>query len=202
MVFHGIIIQLCYLDLASINSNSNYVSYVHIVHAYTLYSIHAIKFGIVAKHFNIMICYVGSCISHDGDALRAHFHVSIKSTKVTRWRKFDHGKLDNKIFFREFEVGEKVLLKVAPNRSGLKLGKSRKLSPRFCGPFEIVKRIRQVYYEIKLPKDWKIHNVFYVVLLRKYVFDFNHILLDLPKATPEEKLLLNLRRFWRWRINI
>ena len=68
--------------------------------------------------------------------------------------------IDNKRIFREFEVGDKVFLKVAPNRYGLKLGKSRKLSPRFCGPFEILKRIGKVAYELKLPEDWRIHNFF------------------------------------------
>ena len=96
---------------------------------------------------------------------------------------------DNKRVFREFEVGDKVFLKVTPNRFGLKLGKSRKLSPRFCGPFEILKRIGKVAYELKLPEDWKIHNVFHVGLLRKYVSDPNHILPDLPKAAPEGELL-------------
>ena len=86
-------------------------------------------------------------------------------------------------------MGDKVFLKVTPNRSALKLGKSRKLSPRFCGPFEILKRIGQVAYELKLPEDWKIHNVFHVGLLRKYVSDPNHILPDLPKAAPEGELL-------------
>ena len=42
--------------------------------------------------------------------------------------------------FCVYEVGDKVLLRVAPNQPRLKFGKSRKLSPRFCGPFEIVKR--------------------------------------------------------------
>ena len=71
----------------------------------------------------------------------------------------------------------------------MKLGKSRKLSPRFCGPFEIVKRIGQVAYELKLPNDWQIHNVFHVGLLRKYVSDTNHILPDLPKAASEGEFL-------------
>ena len=48
---------------------------------------------------------------------------------------------DNKIFFHEFKVGDTVFLKVAPNRYGLKLGKSRKLSSRFCGPFKNLKWI-------------------------------------------------------------
>jgi len=51
---------------------------------------------------------------------------------------------NNKRLFREFVVEDKVFLKVEPNRSSLKLGKSRKLSLRFCGTFEIVKRIGQV----------------------------------------------------------
>ena len=72
---------------------------------------------------------------------------------------------DEKRFFLEFEVGDRVFLKVAPKQSELKLGKSRKLSPRFCSPFESVKRIGQLAYELKLPDDWQIHNVFHVGLL-------------------------------------
>lgn len=96
---------------------------------------------------------------------------------------------DRKRIFREFEVGDKVFLKVAPKRSGLKLGKSRKLSPRFCGPFEIIERIGQVAYKLRLPEDWQIHDVFHVSLLRKYVSDPSHVLPDLPKTAPEGELL-------------
>ena len=42
---------------------------------------------------------------------------------------------------REFKVGQKVFLKVMPKCFGLKLGRSRKLSARFCGPFQILKRV-------------------------------------------------------------
>ena len=86
-------------------------------------------------------------------------------------------------------MGDKVFLKVAPKRSGLKLGKSKKLSPRFCGPFEIMKRIGPVAYKLKLQEDWRIHDVFHVSLLRKCISDPNHILPDLPKAAPEGELL-------------
>lgn len=75
--------------------------------------------------------------------------------------------VDNKRNFREFEMGDKVFLKVAPNWFRLKLGKSRKLSPKFCGPFEIIKRLRQVTYELKLHENSRIHNVFHVELSRK-----------------------------------
>ena len=89
---------------------------------------------------------------------------------------------DQRRSLREFEVGQKVFLKVTPKRSGLKLGRSRKLSPRFCGPFQILKR-GQVAYLLDLPKDWKIYNVFHVSLLKRYVFDPNHVLPNLPSSS-------------------
>ena len=57
---------------------------------------------------------------------------------------------------------DNVFLKVTPQKSRLTLGKSKKLSPKFCGPFDIVRRIGPVTYALKLPEDSKIHNVFRV----------------------------------------
>lgn len=59
-------------------------------------------------------------------------------------------------------------MKVTPHRSRLKLGKSMKSSPRFYGPFDIVKRIGLIGYELKSPDEWNILNVFHVSLLRMY----------------------------------
>jgi hypothetical protein len=73
-----------------------------------------------------------------------------------------------------------MFLKVIPKRSRLKLGKSIKLSPRFCGPFEITKRIGPMANELQLPIDWKIYNVFHISLLKKYVSDPTHTLSELP----------------------
>ena len=41
----------------------------------------------------------------------------------------------------EYEVGDKVFLKVSPWRKVLRFGKKGKLSPRFIGPFEILERV-------------------------------------------------------------
>ena len=90
---------------------------------------------------------------------------------------------------REFEVGQKVFLKVTPKCSGLKHGKYKKLSPGFCSLFSNFKRIGQVAYTLDLPKNWKIHNVFHISLLRRYVSDPKHALLDLPQAVLEGKML-------------
>ena len=45
------------------------------------------------------------------------------------------------------------------------LTKSRKLSPKREGLFEILKKITPVTFKLKLPKTWKIHNTFHANLL-------------------------------------
>ena len=42
---------------------------------------------------------------------------------------------------REFNFGDHVYLRVREKKSALKLGSCSKLSPRYCGPFEVLERI-------------------------------------------------------------
>ena len=49
------------------------------------------------------------------------------------------------------------------------------LATRYCGPFEILEKIGPIAYMIALHASMRVHNVFYVSLLKKYVFDSNHI---------------------------
>ncbi|XP_065624386.1 uncharacterized protein LOC136065296 [Quercus suber] len=59
----------------------------------------------------------------------------------------------------------------------MRFGKKGKLSPRFVGPFEILKRIGKVAYELALlPTVAGVHNMFHVSMLRKYILDPSHIL--------------------------
>ena len=77
----------------------------------------------------------------------------------------------------EYEVGDKVFLKVSPWRKVLMFGKKGKLSQRFIGPYEILERIRPVAYGLALlPELAKLHNVFHVSMLRRYRSDESHIL--------------------------
>ncbi|KAL4032914.1 hypothetical protein IC575_005997 [Cucumis melo] len=76
----------------------------------------------------------------------------------------------------EFEVGDKVFLKVAPMRGVVRFERRGKLSPRFVGPFEILERIGPVAYRLALPPSLStVHDVFHVSMLRKYVSDPSHV---------------------------
>ena len=61
---------------------------------------------------------------------------------------------------KEFQVGEHVFIKVRPKKISLILGSCAKLAPLYCGPFEILPRIGQVAYQLALPPNLRVHNVF------------------------------------------
>ena len=67
--------------------------------------------------------------------------------------------------------------RVTPTKGVGRAIKSRKLSPKFVGPYQILRKIGLVAYEIALPPQLaNLHNVFYVSQLRKYVPDPSHVL--------------------------
>ena len=60
----------------------------------------------------------------------------------------------------DFSVGDHVYLRVRENKSSLRLGSYTKLSPRYCGLFEVLERIGLVAYRLALPAGTRDHNVF------------------------------------------
>nr|GFB86727.1 retrotransposon protein, putative, Ty3-gypsy subclass [Tanacetum cinerariifolium] len=56
----------------------------------------------------------------------------------------------------EFNVGDKVMLKVLPWKGVIRFGKRGKLSPRFIGPFRILERIEIMDREVKRLKQSRI----------------------------------------------
>ena len=76
----------------------------------------------------------------------------------------------------EFEVGDRIFLKVMPKRGVVRFGKRGKLSPRFIGPFEILERVGTIVYRLALPPSMSgVHEVFQVSMLRKYTLDPAHV---------------------------
>ncbi|GJZ16915.1 putative reverse transcriptase domain-containing protein [Tanacetum coccineum] len=57
---------------------------------------------------------------------------------------------DNKRKPLEFEVGDRVMLKVSPWKGVIRFGRKGKLAPRYVGPFEILERIGPVAYRLSL----------------------------------------------------
>ncbi|GJQ97779.1 hypothetical protein Tco_0008918 [Tanacetum coccineum] len=80
----------------------------------------------------------------------------------------------------EFEVGDRVLLKVSAWKGMIRFGTKGKLAPRYVGPFEILKRIGPVAYRLRLPKELgSVHDTFHVSNLKKCLANANpHIPLD------------------------
>ncbi|WMV32722.1 hypothetical protein MTR67_026107 [Solanum verrucosum] len=58
----------------------------------------------------------------------------------------------------------------------MRFGKKKMLSPRYIGPYKIIRRVGQVAYELELPQELSaVHPVFHVSMLRKCVGDPSYI---------------------------
>ena len=69
-----------------------------------------------------------------------------------------------------------VFLKVMPKREVVRFDAQGKLTPRYIGPFEVLKRAGTVAYRLVLPPSLSgVHEVFHVSMLRKYTPNPAHI---------------------------
>ena len=75
-----------------------------------------------------------------------------------------------------FKVGDHFSLKVNPKRGVVRFGKRGKLSSRFIGPFEILKRAGTFAYRLVLPPSMSgVHEVFHVSMIQRYTPDPAHV---------------------------
>ncbi|GJS64032.1 putative reverse transcriptase domain-containing protein [Tanacetum coccineum] len=82
----------------------------------------------------------------------------------------------------EFQVGDKVMLKVSPWKGVIRFGKRGELNPRYIGPFKILAKVGMVAYQLELPEQLsRVHSTFYVSNLKK-------CLSDKPLAIPLDEI--------------
>nr|GEZ86792.1 putative reverse transcriptase domain-containing protein [Tanacetum cinerariifolium] len=72
----------------------------------------------------------------------------------------------------EFQVGDKVMLKVSPWKGVIRFDKRGKLNPRYIRPFTILAKVGTVAYRLELPEQLsRVHSTFYVSKLKKCMAD-------------------------------
>ncbi|GJV44560.1 putative reverse transcriptase domain-containing protein [Tanacetum coccineum] len=72
----------------------------------------------------------------------------------------------------EFEVEDKVMLKVSPWKRVIRFGKRGKLNPHYIGPFKILAKVGTLAYRLELPKQLsRVHSTFHVSNLKKCLID-------------------------------
>lgn len=69
-----------------------------------------------------------------------------------------------------------VYLCIKPKNISLRIRSCAKLAPWFCEHFMILKRIGPGAYQLALPPIVKVHDVFHLSLLKKYVKYFYHVI--------------------------
>eukprot|EP00253_Pinus_taeda_P031928 PITA_31928 len=84
--------------------------------------------------------------------------------------------VDWKRRFKEYQVGDHVYVRIQAKKSTLQWSGCAQLAPQYCGPFQILARIGLVAYQLALPSHIRVHNVFHVSMLKKYVYDPKHVI--------------------------
>ena len=72
----------------------------------------------------------------------------------------------------------------------LKQQGKNKLAPKFYGPYQIIRKISPTAHELKLLDKSRIHNVFYVLNLKKLLGQHQSAQTTLPIVDDEGKLVL------------
>ncbi|GJR06405.1 putative reverse transcriptase domain-containing protein [Tanacetum coccineum] len=88
----------------------------------------------------------------------------------------------------EFQVGDRVMLKVSPWKGVIRFGKRGKLNPCYIGPFKILAKVGTVAYRLELPDQLsRVHSTFHVSNLKKCLSD-EPLAISLDEIHIDDKL--------------
>ncbi|GJY98014.1 hypothetical protein Tco_0514924 [Tanacetum coccineum] len=138
--------------------------------------------------------------------LRACYHASIKATpfealygqkcrSLVCWAEVEDAARDQQRSYAnirrkplEFQVGDRVMMKVSPQKGVIHFGKRGKLNPRYIGPFKILEQIGLVAYKLELPNELSnVHSSFYVSNLKKCLSD-ESLVIPMKELQLDDKL--------------
>ncbi|GJR78098.1 hypothetical protein Tco_0148883 [Tanacetum coccineum] len=96
--------------------------------------------------------------------------LTVLGVKAARDRQRSYANVRQKTL--EFQVGDRVMLKVSPHKGVIRFGKRGKLNPWYIGPFKILERIGPVAYKLELPEELSnVHSTFHISNLKKCLSD-------------------------------
>ena len=87
-------------------------------------------------------------------------------------------------------MGHHVKLSIKPKKSTLYTSSFAKLATGYCGTFQLLEKVGPISYKLALLSPIKIHNVFHVSLLKKYIHDPTHVIdWNVIQVEPEGEFL-------------
>ncbi|GKB57089.1 hypothetical protein Tco_0913275, partial [Tanacetum coccineum] len=90
----------------------------------------------------------------------------------------------------EFQVGDKVMLKVSLWKGVNRFGKREKLNLRYIGPFKVLAKVGTVAYRLELHQQLsRVHSTFHVSILKKCLSD-ESLVISLDEIHIDDKLHL------------
>nr|GEX50944.1 putative reverse transcriptase domain-containing protein [Tanacetum cinerariifolium] len=110
------------------------------------------------------------------------YHTSIKATP------FEKSYADVRRKPLEYQVGDRVMLKVSPWKGVIRFGKQGKLNPRYIGPFKVFTKVGTVAYILEIPQQLsRVYSTFHVSNLKKCLSD-EPLVISLDEIHIDDKL--------------